>query len=413
MKRTLLIILAFTSFITFAQQDIATARTQVLGSTVTITGIVTNGDEMGIIRYIEDGTAGIALYDLTTNNYLSNVLRGDSISITGELADYNGLLEVYVAGSPTIHSSNNPLPVPQSVTPAMIGEDTEAELVQINNTIFNNGGSIFTVGTHDFNSGGQQGKVYIKSGSPLENSMIPIGPVTLIGISSQYTFIVPANDGYQILPRDSSDIISSGALLFTSAVEQTNITTTGFDLSWTVSDSSSANYNYGTSSALGTIVNNGGSNMMHTVSLTGLTPATFYYVECFSINGNDTAFSSVGLFSTASNSTGAIRPYFNHSVDNSFSTGTDAQNITTYFNDTIKAYMDLAQTSLDICVYNASDGTIANAINDAYNRGVSVRYIADDDVVNSMLSNLHPNIPVVYRNSSLPGIMHNKFIIIW
>ena len=74
--------------------------------------------------------------------------------------------------------------------------------------------------------------------------------------------------------------------------------------------------------------------------------------------------------------------------------------------------MDLAQTSLDICVYNASDGTIANAINDAYNRGVSVRYIADDDVVNSMLSNLNPNIPVVYRTSSLPGIMHNKFIII-
>ena len=70
-----------------------------------------------IIRYIEDGTAGIALYDLTTNNYLSNVLRGDSISITGELADYNGLLEVYVAGSPIITNSNNPLPVPQSVTP--------------------------------------------------------------------------------------------------------------------------------------------------------------------------------------------------------------------------------------------------------------------------------------------------------
>ena len=232
MKRTLLIILAFNSFITFAQQDIATARTQVLGSTVTITGIVTSGNEMGVIRYIEDGTAGIALYDLTTNNYLSNVLRGDSISITGELADYNGLLEVYVAGSPILHSSNNPLPIPQTVTPAQIGEDTEAELVQINNTIFNNGGSVFSVGTHDFISNGQQGKVYIKSGSPLENSMIPIGPVTLIGISSQYTFIVPANDGYQILPRDSSDIIPSGALLFTSAIEQTNITTTGFDLSW-------------------------------------------------------------------------------------------------------------------------------------------------------------------------------------
>ena len=54
---------------------------------------------------------------------------------------------------------------------------------------------------------------------------------------------------------------------------------------------------------------------------------------------------------TSSNSTGRIRPYFNHSVDTSFSTGVNAQNITTYFNDTIKAYMDLAQNTLDICVY--------------------------------------------------------------
>ena len=62
----------------------------------------------------------------------------------------------------------------------------------------------------------------------------------------------------------------------------------------------------------------------------------------------------MGYYSTASNSTGKIRPYFNHSVDNSVSLGVDAQNITTYFNDTIKAYMDRADSSIDICVYNAS-----------------------------------------------------------
>ena len=44
-------------------QDILTARLQPLGSSVTITGIVTNGDELGPIRYVEDGTAGIAIYD--------------------------------------------------------------------------------------------------------------------------------------------------------------------------------------------------------------------------------------------------------------------------------------------------------------------------------------------------------------
>ena len=74
--------------------------------------------------------------------------------------------------------------------------------------------------------------------------------------------------------------------------------------------------------------------------------------------------------------------------------------------------MDRADSTIDICVYNASDATIATAINDAYNRGVNVRYIADDDVVNSMLNSLNPNIPVVYRDPSVQGIMHNKFVII-
>ena len=242
--------------------------------------------------------------------------------------------------------------------------------------------------------------------------MIPMGLVTLIGISSQYTFSTPANDGYQILPRDSADIIQTGVLIFTSAIVQSNITTTSFDLSWSVSDSSSTNCNYGLTNGFGTVLNNGGNTLTHSMSLTGLSPATFYYVECYSINGSDTAFSSIGLYSTASNSSGVIRPYFNNSVDNSFSNGVAAQDINTAINDTIAAYMDLAQNTLDICVYNASDATIAAAINAAYNRGVAVRYIADDDVVNSMLSSLNSNIPIVYRDPAPAGIMHNKFIIV-
>ena len=192
---------------------------------------------------------------------------------------------------------------------------------------------------------------------------------------------------------------------------QSNITTSSFDLTWSVSDSSNANCNYGTSAALGTIVNNGGNSMTHTISLSGLSPATFYYVECYSVNGADTAFSSLGIYSTTSNSSGVIGPYFNHSVDNSFSTGVDAQNITTSFNDTIKAYMDLAQSTLDICVYNASDATKLVQLMTPMIE-VTVRYIADDDVVNAMLSSLNPNIPIVYRTSSTAGIMHNKFVII-
>ena len=301
---------------------------------------------------------------------------------------------------------------PQLITPIQVGESTESELIQIDNVIFNNGGSSFTSGTHDFTSNGETGKVYIKSGSPLENTLIPMGSITLIGISSQFTFSSPANDGYQILPRDSADIIQSGSIIFTSPITQTNITTSSFDLSWNVSANSTTNCNYGTTTTLGTSVNNGGNTTTHTISLTGLSAATFYYVECYSVNGLDTAFSNIGIYSTASNSSGIIRPYFNHSVDISFSNGVDAQDVGSGFADTIAAYMDLAQNSLDICVYNASSSIIASAINAAYNRGVTVRYIADDDALNSMLNLLDPNISIIYRDPSPAGIMHNKFIIV-
>ena len=413
MKKITILIIIGLIFQTGYAQNILTARQQGIGANVTVTGIVTNGDELGPIRYIEDGTAGLALYDLTTNLLLSGCVRGDSITVSGTLVDYNGLLELNPTSAAFIHSNNNVLPTPQNLTPNQIGEATESELVQIDNVIFNSGGSLFTVGTHDFTANTESGKIYIRNGHPLENSLIPSGPVTLIGISSQYTFFVPANDGYQILPRDSADIINSGNLILTSAVTQSNITTNSFDLSWTTSDSASTECNYATTQALTSNINNSGNVVTHTLSLTGLQPATFYYVQCYSVNGNDTAFSSTGIYSTASNSSGKIRPYFNHSVDNSVSTGVNAQNITTYFNDTIKAYMDLAQSTLDICVYNASDALIASAINDAYNRGVQVRYIADDDVVNSMLNSLDPNIPIVYRTPTpTAGIMHNKFLVI-
>ena len=406
-KITIFILSSLLSIVSFSQ-NIATARAQGVGATVSITGVVTNGDELGPIRYIEDGTGGLGLYDPTA---LAGVVRGDEITVSGTLVDYNGLMEMTPVTLTSTISTGNSI-TPQLITPIQIGELTESELIQIDNVIFNSGGSLFTVGTHDFSSNGETGKIYIRTGSPLENSLIPMGPVTLIGISSQYTFNVPANDGYQILPRDSSDIIPTGNLLFTSGITQSNITTSSFDLRWTTSDSSTTACFYGTTSALGNNLDFGGNTMSHTLSLTSLSDATIYYVQCYSVKGADTAFSNIGVYITASNSSGKIRPYFNHSVDVSYSSGVDAQNISTYFNDTIKAYMDLAQNTLDICVYNASDATIAGAINDAHNRGVQVRYIADDDVVNSMISSLDPNIPVVYRDNSVAGIMHNKFIIV-
>ena len=149
MKKIIIFTLAiYFNIDAFAQANILAARNLGVGSTVTITGIVTNGDELGPIRYIEDSTGGMALYDPTI---LASLVRGDEVTVTGELVDYNGLMEMQPVNSSTLNSSAN-IVNPFLVTPLQIGETTESELIQIDNVIFNNGGSMFTSGTHDFDS---------------------------------------------------------------------------------------------------------------------------------------------------------------------------------------------------------------------------------------------------------------------
>jgi hypothetical protein len=90
MKRILLFgLLTISSFIA-TSQTISDARNMGIGQTVTVTGVVTNGSELGNIRYIQDGTAAIPAY----GSNLSSVLRGDSITATGVLFDFSGLLEM-------------------------------------------------------------------------------------------------------------------------------------------------------------------------------------------------------------------------------------------------------------------------------------------------------------------------------
>ena len=104
-----------------------------------------------------------------------------------------------------------------------------------------------------------------------------------------------------------------------------------------------------------------------------------------------------------------IKIYFNHNVDNNASSISDAVYISN-LDDTIISYIDRAEQSIDVCVYNNSNTDIVNALNSAYYRGVDIRYITDSETSNSALSGLNSNIEVIKNNSS--GIMHNKFIII-
>lgn len=64
MKKSLILALVFLGIatITNAQNTILEARGKGIGTVVTVRGIVTNGAELGSIRYLQDNTAGISAY---------------------------------------------------------------------------------------------------------------------------------------------------------------------------------------------------------------------------------------------------------------------------------------------------------------------------------------------------------------
>ena len=337
-------------------------------------------------------------------------MRGDSVTITGELIDYNGLLEIQPVNNFSNHGTGYSIN-PQIITPLQIDENTESELVQIDNVFISNGGSNFTQGTHNFSANGENGILYLRNGHPLIGTLIPAAPITLIGIASQYA---PSGiGGYQLLPRDANDIIFSGGINMTSALTQSNLSNNGFDISWTTDNTGNSNIAYGLSSNLeiDTIINNS-STTTHNLSLSGLLPGT--YILCTSIfyqRNRYCFFCRRYVFATVSNSSGTVRAYFNNSVDHSVAITQNAQNIGTTMNDTIKSYIDKAQHTLDIAIYNHSDALITTAINDAYNRGVAVRYLTCGSTTTLALGDLRHQYTCIGKQGG-SGIMHNKFVVI-
>jgi len=390
--------------------SIAAARTLPVGSVVTVNGTVTSGTEFGTIRYIQDGTGGIGLFSTS----LTSLQRGDNVTVTGTTAQFQNLLEITTVTSWTLNSTGNPLPTPLQLTPSQLGESNESMLVRIAGVSFISTGVFTSNTTYPFNSNGQTGVVFIRSSNPLVGRPIPTGTIELTGINSQY------GTQYQMLPRDSNDLAVTGALSISKQPYPQNITTAGFDISWETNVAANHFLRYGltTSLELGTLAGPSSTNQS-IVSVTGGTASQLYYVQAVSLNGTDSAFSPIRPFITQSLSSGIIKPYFTQPVDNA--NGAIGNNYAVYLNnsadDTIKAYIDRTSSTLDIAIYSFDSpggNLIAQAINDAYARGVQVRIISDGSNTNNALQLLNPAIPVLQSPITPPfyyGIMHNKFVI--
>lgn len=392
-------------------QSISAARNAAIGSQVTVTGIVTTGSSLGGIRYLQDADAGIAAFPGNGSVPGFNPQPGTNITVTGTLTNYSGLLEITPINAFTVNSTGNPLPAPVLVTPAGLDESVESRLVRMNGVHFSGTGT-FAAGTWPVVAGTETANVYFRTGHPMIGTPVPAGAVDITGIGSQFSNNPPYTDGYQLLPRTSADITPHASISIQPPVVQSNLVTNGFTLAWQTNLAGTTEAFYGSTPAMGSHASNAVAGTTHSLPLSGLQPATFYYAQVFSVSGTDTAFAVPALYSTASTSSGAIKVYFTKSVDTGVSSGQDAIGLFQATDDTIKAYIDRAQQTLDIAMYNTNSTFVVQAVNAAKARGVQVRWIAEGSNANTALNGLNAAIPRLMRTNSEGSGMHNKFMVI-
>ncbi len=183
--------------------SISDARSTSLGQTVTVSGVVTNGAELGGIRYLQDGTGGIAAYG---GPQINGVSRYDSITVTGPLTEFNGLLEIgtgQAGGHPVItnHGQATVIPQPTTVPISAVNEPLEGQLIAVNNVTFVQSGNFAGNTTYQITNGATTLDVRVNTGTNFVGTAIPSGTVSIVGVVGQF------NANYQIIPRDLNDII--------------------------------------------------------------------------------------------------------------------------------------------------------------------------------------------------------------
>jgi phosphatidylserine/phosphatidylglycerophosphate/cardiolipin synthase-like enzyme len=388
---------------------IAAARLRDTGTIITVSGIITNGAELGAIRYFQDKTGGIAAF-----GGVDTLKRGDSIVISGKLINFNNLLEIQPVTSLQVIARNKPLPAAKVVLFAQLADSLESQLITFKNVNFAVAGNFAAAKNYDITLGTT--KTQVRSGpsaSNLTGTLIPTSVVNVTGILSQFcaTPVLGCTTGYQTLLRDTADI-EFNSLALTEGLTATNITTTSFTVNWQTNLAGTTVIKYGTTPALGQTASVADTRTAHAVPLSGLTPATIYYLQSESAGSGTIIRSNITSFITASTSTGEIRVFFNRSVDSSFRVGAARPLGTTGQRcvSEIVARIAAATQTIDVAMYSSGEIALRDALKQAAARGVRVRYITDKSPSNLPFADT-TGLGFRYEKSTNPDLMHNKFFI--
>jgi len=190
-----------------------------LGEILTVEGTATcEGtlfSETGLSFYIQDETAGINVYAYSSASP-GTIEAGERWRLTGEIKQYNGLVEISPSSSSDFVYIDNPgVPQPfqlvlnQGVSEELeglllaLGNSTQAQWVTVANTPESAGGGY----NFDVWNGQIAVAVRVSGTTGISISNISAGSrLFLKGIGGQYDSSPPYDSGYQLLPRYQSDI---------------------------------------------------------------------------------------------------------------------------------------------------------------------------------------------------------------
>ena len=404
---------------------------------VTVRGIVTVSSQFGGPAYLQDASGGLAAFD---QNFESSVTIGDEVTITGTVTQYNGLTELANVMIHKVHSTGNEV-VPLPITVSQIAkdgtngfEDFEGMLVQLNGVTVRDAQGLpitaWAVGTSGSNfwlhGGVDSVQVRIDTDvTSLANQPAPTGEFDIVGVVGQFISSSPYIGGYQLMPRSIADVYSKGPVITVAPLESM-LTPSSLNIRWETARPGSSSAKYGRTKAyeLG-VVGTPAPQTIHLCAISGLSSATAYHVQAFSVSGTDTSFAGDRVVSTSSqSSTGQINVYFNKSIDASVARRDTARG-SADLTGLLLRRINAATKSIDCAVYSLSGQvgqTVAGALVQARNRGVKVRFIIERDnmyagsgtVVNQTI--FPAGIPVVLDDFDAAnagvGLQHNKFFVI-
>ena len=403
MKRILLQILVFTLPLSIFGQSVYEIQGQQASSPYSGQSVTTQGLVTAVFPgsyFIQDGDSawcGVYVYDSAHNPKV-----GDSISFSANVSEYYDLTELKDLSNFSILSSDNPLPTPIVLSTLAANEEQwEGVYIQVRSAVCTN--PALGYGEWEVNDG---------SGALVVDNM---GIEYTATKDVAYEVVGPLNysySQYKIAPSSEADIVMDLSLFMTQNPEANHIDYTSFDLEFETNDSSLAVVEYGLTAACNdSVVKSTISDRHHSINLNHLEAGEFYYAKIYAVNASaDTTPVFQGIFATRSLSSGIINVSFVNPI---------AVNTPNTIVDTLEHYIGLAHHTLDVAIYDltnhatASDSTnyrLIDAINQAYDRGVVIRVITDDEVANAALDSLNVSIPVLKGNND--GIMHHKFLVI-